>query len=361
MSEQPDEKIPPSRKLTRGRGSGSNPRNRFESIRIERDSDYDDSEDAPIRTQFLRDDSKSVIAYNTSPDIGFEASINPYRGCEHGCTYCYARPFHEYLGFSAGLDFETRILVKEKAPELLRRELGSASWKPRVLELSGVTDPYQPVERALRVTRGCLEVLAECRNPVQIITKNDLICRDSDLLSELARYQAAAAVLSITTLDTRLARALEPRTSTPERRLEAISRLSEAGIPTGVSISPVIPALTDEEMPRILAEAARHGASFAFFIPLRLPHAVASLFTDWLEVHLPDRKEKILNRIKSMRGGALNDARFGSRMRGQGIHAEQFRALFHAVCRKEGLDGPFPQLSTGHFRRPAAAGQLRLF
>jgi hypothetical protein len=178
------------RELPRGRGSGSNPQNRFESLRIERDDDYDDSEDAPIRTQFLRDNSKTLIAYNSSPDIGFEASINPYRGCEHGCAYCYARPFHEFLGFTAGLDFESRILVKERAPELLRKELSRLSWKPRVLELSGVTDPYQPVERSLRITRRCLEVLAECRNPVQLITKNDLICRDIDVLAELARYQA---------------------------------------------------------------------------------------------------------------------------------------------------------------------------
>jgi DNA repair photolyase len=361
MNENLPENTQQSRQLPRGRGSGTNPHNRFESISIERDNDYDDREDVPIPTQFLQDNSKTLIAYNNSPDIGFEASINPYRGCEHGCAYCYARPFHEYLGFSAGLDFETRILVKQRSAELLRKELSKTAWKPRVLELSGVTDPYQPVEKALRITRSCLEVLAECRNPVQLITKNDLICRDIDVLAELARYNAVAVVLSVTTLDPGLARSLEPRTSTPKRRLEAISRLSEAGIPTGVSISPVIPALTDEEMPRILAEAKRHGAGFAFFIPLRLPHAVSELFTQWLDVNMPDRKEKILNRIKSMRGGELNDARFGSRMRGQGIHAEQFRSLFHAVCRREGMDAPFPLLSTEHFRRPAVQGQLGLF
>jgi len=350
-----------SPRRNRGRGSETNPANRFETIRVERDAEYDDSEDSPIPTQYLRDDSRSIIAYNSSPDIGFEASINPYRGCEHGCIYCYARPFHEYLGFSSGLDFETKILVKETAPALLRAELSRSSWKPRPLELSGVTDPYQPIERRLRITRGCLEVLAECRNPVQLITKNDLICRDIDLLVDLARYNATAVVLSITTLDSGLARILEPRTSTPGRRLEAMSKLHAAGIPVGVSISPVIPALTDEEMPQIIREAADHGASFAFFIPLRLPHAVADLFSSWLERHFPDRKEKVLNRIRSMRSGKLNDERFGSRMRGEGEHAEQLRSLFHAVCRKHGLDGPFPALSASSFRRPGRPEQTQLF
>ncbi len=345
----------------KGRGSGGNPPNRFDRITVERDADYDDTGDASVRTQYLRDNSRSIIAYNNSPDIGFEASINPYRGCEHGCAYCYARPFHEYLGFSSGLDFETRILVKENASVLLREELARPSWKPRILEMSGVTDPYQPIERKLGVTRACLEVLAECRNPVQIITKNDLICRDIDLLAELARYSAAAVVISITTLDAALARKLEPRTTSPSRRLDAISRLHEAGIPVGVSISPVIPALTDEEMPGIVEEAARHGASFAFFIPLRLPHAVAEIFSDWLDRHYPDRKEKILNRVRDMREGRLNDERFGSRMRGTGEYAEQIRSMFHVSCRKHGLDRPFPALSTAAFQKPAMNGQMPLF
>ena len=314
-----------------------------------------DPEDPAPETQFFKDPSRSLITANDSPDVGFEASVNPYRGCEHGCIYCYARPTHEYLGFSAGLDFETKILVKEDAPELLRRELSSPRWKPQVLAISGVTDPYQPVERRLKLTRRCLEVLAEFRNPVVIITKNHLVTRDLDLLGELARHEAAAVYLSVTTLDARLARTMEPRTSHPTRRLAAIEALSRAGVPTGVLVAPVIPGLTDHEMPAIISAAAKAGARCAGYVLLRLPHAVAPLFEAWLTEHRPARKDKVLNRIRAIRGGRLNDPRFGSRMKGEGIFAEQIKDLFSLACRKAGIVARGPNLSTAAFRRPVPA------
>lgn len=275
---------------------------------------------------------------------------------------CYARPSHEYLGFSAGLDFESKIMVKETAPELLRQELCSARWKPTMLAMSGVTDCYQPAERQFGLTRKCLEVLAEFRNPVSIITKNYLVTRDIDLLSELASIDAAMVILSVTTLDPELARRMEPRTSAPRRRLEAIEALTKAGIPVGVMVAPVIPGLTDHEMPGILKAAAAAGARFAGVVPVRLPLAVAPLFSAWLERHYPDRKDKVLNRIRSLRGGKLNDSNFGSRMKGEGIFAKQISAMFELAKRKAGLDKPFPSLSTEHFRRPVESnGQLDLF
>ncbi|MBI1823880.1 MAG: PA0069 family radical SAM protein, partial [Nitrospirae bacterium] len=281
----------PSSEFKKGRGSGENPRNRFESFsRIKiTDPDWEAEEEPSPATQFLTDTSRTIITTHTSPDVGFEASINPYRGCEHGCAYCYARPTHEYLGFSAGMDFETRIMVKPRAPELLRGELSSKSWIPKFLAMSGVTDPYQPIERKLGLTRKCLEILLEFRNPVAIITKNYGVVRDKDLLSALAKFQAAIVYISITTLDRDLCGILEPRTSRPEKRLEAISILHSEGIPTGVMVAPVIPGLTDPEIPRILQSAAQAGARFAGMVPLRLPFAVAPLFEDWLEQHLPDR------------------------------------------------------------------------
>jgi DNA repair photolyase len=348
-------------KIWKGRGSGGNPPNRFDRIHLEREEDYDDSEDAAPETQFFDDASGSIIARNDSPDIGFEASINPYRGCEHGCTYCYARPFHEFLGFSSGLDFETRIFVKRNAAALLRAELSRPSYRPSALQLSGVTDPYQPVERRLRITRACLEVLSDCRHPVNVITKNDLVCRDIDLLRELAAHSAVSVVFSIPTLKADLAGKLEPRCSVPLRRMRAMSRLREAGIAVGISLSPVIPALTDEEAPAILAMAKESGATFAFFVPLRLPHAVAGLFKEWLERYYPDRRDKILNRVRSMRGGALNQAEFGARMRGEGEYAAQFRAMFHVLCTRYSLATEAPVLSAAAFRRPGLAGQERLF
>jgi DNA repair photolyase len=345
---------------TRGRGAPANPPNRFEPLWYSRDPEWNEPEDPAIETQFFKDTSRSIITYNDSPDVGFDASINPYRGCEHGCIYCYARPTHEYLGFSAGLDFESKILVKEDAPELLRRELSSPRWKPQVLAISGVTDPYQPIERRLQLTRRCLQVLAEFRNPVVIITKNHLVTRDVDVLGELAQHEAARVFLSITTLDSSLGRVMEPRASHPSRRLAAIEALSQAGVPTGVLVAPVIPGLTDHELPSIIAAAVQAGAQSAGYVTVRLPHGVGPLFEQWLSQHFPDRKDKVLHRIRAIRGGKLNDPRFSSRMRGEGIFAEQIATLFALACRKAGIDGRGPTLSTAAFRIPSDA-QLSLF
>ncbi len=347
-------------KPKRGRGASANPPNRFEALHLEPDPEDAHDPDRPARrTQYLRDFSRSIIARNDSPDVGFDSSINPYRGCEHGCIYCYARPTHEFLGFSAGLDFESRIMVKENAAELLTAELSSPRWKPQTLVLSGVTDPYQPVERRLRITRGCLEVLARFRNPVGIITKNALVTRDLDLLGELAAHQAAAVNISITSLDPKLQRVLEPRTSAPRARLDAIRQLRAAGVPVGVMTAPLIPGLNDHEVPEILRAAAAAGAQWAGYTVVRLPFAVAPLFERWLEEHFPDRKEKILGRIRHLRGGErLNDARFKTRMRGEGIFAEQIRDLFTAGCKRAGLRER-PRLSIENFRRPNE--QLNLF
>ncbi|HTS17918.1 MAG TPA: PA0069 family radical SAM protein [Verrucomicrobiae bacterium] len=348
-----------AKKSIRGRGVAENPPNRFEHTAYERDAEWDEPDDPAPKTQFYRDASVSIIAYNTSPDIGFDASINPYRGCEHGCSYCYARPYHEYLGFSAGLDFETKIVVKENAPELLRRELMSPKWKPQVLAMSGVTDCYQPIERRLQVTRKCLQVLAEFRNPVAIVTKNLLVTRDIDILADLARDHAAGVFLSITTLDANLARIMEPRTAQPAARLRAIKNLSKAGVPVGVLIAPVIPGINDHELPAIAKAAAEAGALFAGMTPLRLPFGVKDLFQQWLEHHMPDRKEKVLAQIRSMRGGKLNDSDFSTRMTGTGIVAEQTAKLFAVALRRAGFPERGPELSTAAFRRPAGA-QLEL-
>jgi DNA repair photolyase len=345
--------------LPRGRGASGNPPNRFEPLHLERDSDWDPSEDPAPRTQFLRDASKSFITYNDSPDLGFEASINPYRGCEHGCIYCYARPFHEYLGFSAGLDFETRIVVKEDAPELLRAELAARRWKPQIIAMSGVTDCYQPVERRLKLTRRCLEVLADFRNPVAIVTKNHLVTRDIDVLQRLAEHKAAAVFISVTTLDATLTPKLEPRTPLPAHRLAAIEALRQAGIQVGVFVAPVIPAITDHEIPNILSAATAAGAQFAGYVTLRLPHGVGPLFEKWLDRHFPDRKEKVLSQVRAMRGGRLNDPRFGSRMRGEGTFAEQIESLFAVASRRAGIAGAKPELSTAAFRIPASTGASR--
>jgi DNA repair photolyase len=349
-----------SREAIPSRGAASNPANRFEPLRLEPVADWDPEQDPLPRTQFLRDHSTRILTFNDSPDVPFEASINPYRGCEHGCIYCYARPTHEFLGFSAGLDFETKIMVKENAAALLREELGSPAWVPKVINLSGVTDPYQPIERRLRLTRGCLEVLAEFRNPVTVVTKNNLVTRDLDLLAELASCQAAAVVVSLTTLDPGLRKILEPRTSPPQSRLATITALAAAGVPAGVLVAPVIPGLTDHELPALLAAAAEAGAKFADHAILRLPYAVADLFEEWLAQHLPDKKEKVLARIRALRGGKLNNPEFGLRMRGEGIWAGQLESLFSVACRKAGISGDSPVLSTAAFRRHSPV-QLSLF
>ena len=340
-----------------GRGASWNPQNRFESIAYERDDEAPPDDDAP-RTLYLRDPTRTIIARNDSPDVGFDASINPYRGCEHGCSYCFARPTHEYLGFSAGLDFETKILVKEDAPELLREELMSPRWTPRTIAISGVTDCYQPIERKLEITRRCLGVLNDFKNPVSLITKNALVTRDIDILRELAAVNATSVFISITTLDPELARVMEPRASTPELRLGALEALAKAGIPCGVMVAPVIPAITDHEMPKILQAAANAGARNAGFVVLRLPWAVAPIFEKWLEERFPDRKDKVLNRVRDLRGGKLYDAQWGVRGRGEGIFAEQIAAIFEVSCRRAHLNETELELSTAAFRRPTAQGLL---
>jgi DNA repair photolyase len=341
----------------RPRGANINPPNRYETLRFE--ADEPPNGDEP--TVYYRDASKSVLAENDSPDVGFRFSLNPYRGCEHGCAYCYARPSHEYLGFSAGLDFERRIMVKEDAPALLRQALLSPRWVPQVVALSGNTDAYQPVERRLGITRRCLEVFAEFRNPVGIVTKSALVARDADLLAELARHGAAHVCCSVTTLDPDLARRMEPRAAQPAKRLEAIATLASAGVPVAVLIGPVIPGLNDSEIPRILAAAAKAGAISSSWVLLRLPRPIDELFIRWLEDHVPERRDRVLHRIQDTRDGRLSDAAFGRRKRGQGEYAAQIAALFEAAARKHGLDTPLPPLNADAFRRPPAKGdQLRL-
>ena len=357
------EEAPQSSAPIRGRGASWSPANRFEKLHLDlTDVDCVDvdpvGEEQPRRaTQYFRDGTKSIITRNNSPDVGFETSLNPYRGCEHGCIYCYARPTHEYLGLSAGLDFESKIMVKTNAPELLRAELELPRWQPQTLVMSGVTDPYQPIERKLRITRGCLEVLARFRNPVAIITKNRLVTRDVDILRDLATCNAAAVNISVTSLDPNLQRVLEPRTSSPQARLEAITQLRRAGIPTGVMVAPIIPGLTDHDVPKILDACAKAGAQFAGYTIIRLPWAVAPLFEHWLEEHFPDRKDKVLGRIRDMRGSRLNNSEWHTRMTGEGIFAEQIASLFKVGCHHAGI-GERPTLSTASFRKSTT--QLRL-
>jgi len=349
--------------VQKGRGTPSNPAGRFERLAFVYEPGeevYGDDEARPAQpTELFRDTSKSILAFNDSPDVPMDASVNPYRGCEHGCIYCYARPYHEYLGLSAGTDFESRIFVKEHAAALLREALSAKSWTPQVIGLSGVTDPYQPIERKLRITRACLEVLAEFRNPVAVITKNHLVTRDIDVLASMAEHQAAQVFLSITTLDDDLARVMEPRASRPGLRLEAVRKLREAGIPVGVMVAPIIPALTDHEVPAILEAAAEAGAMTAGRNVVRLPHGVKHLFAEWLEAHAPHRKEKVLNRLRDMRDGKLNDSTFGSRMVGEGPFAESIHQMFDLHRRRLGLTQKL-SLSTAAFRRPGGS-QLNLF
>jgi DNA repair photolyase len=343
-----------------------NPPNRFERVNVADMPELgfapspDDPPEDP-RSELLVDPSRTIIATNDSPDLSFGASVNPYRGCQNACCYCYARPTHEYLGYSAGLDFSTKILVKPRAAELLRKQLLSPAWKPQVVALSGVTDPYQPAERRLRITRGCLEVLAEFKNPVGIVTKGFLVTRDADLLAELASVNAAAVMISLTTLDADLQRKLEPLASPPSKRLAAIEALAKAGVPVGVMAAPMIPGLTDHELPAILQAAASAGAKNAGFVVLRLPHGVKELFADWLTEHYPDRREKVLNRMRSLHGGALYDSRYAHRQRGAGEFAAQIEALFALGVKRAGLARRGPELSTAAFRRPGVADQLSLF
>lgn len=345
-------------KSIHGRGANSNSTGRFEQLHITLDPT--DPDDQPLlRTQFFRDSSRTIITKNESPDIGFTYGMNFYRGCEHGCAYCYARPTHEYLGMSAGLDFESKIFVKENAPQLLREALMSPRWQPDVIAVSGITDCYQPAERHFRLTRQCLQVLAEFRHPVGLITKNHLITRDIDVLKNLAQDDLVMAFVSVTTLDVELARQLEPRTSTPTARLLAIELLAAAGIPVGVNVAPVIPGLTDHEMPNILKAAKEKGAEFAGFTVLRLPYSVSDIFSRWLEENRPLAKNKILAQIRDMRDGKLNDPNFGSRMRGSGPVADNIKKMFKLFTQRLNLNTRYFEQRIDKFRRPG--DQLALF
>ncbi|GAB4172234.1 MAG: PA0069 family radical SAM protein [Terrimicrobiaceae bacterium] len=339
------------------RGTRQNPANRFERLHIE-----PNPEDPPrdLRTEFLVDASLSIITTHDSPDLSFKASVNPYRGCEHGCPYCYARPYHEFLGLSAGLDFEQKILVKPRAAELLRTELASKKWVPQPVAMSGVTDCYQPVERRLELTRTCLKVLADFGNPVGVVTKNHLVTRDADILAGMASFSAASVHMTITTMDSSLARKLEPRASSPQHRLDAIAKLSSAGIPVGVLIAPVIPGLNEQEIPQILRAARSAGATRANYSILRLPHGVADIFLNWVTEHLPEARARIEGRIREVRDGQLNDSRFGSRMRGEGAAAERIRQMFRIFAAREGFRIDSFPLSTARFTNPDDR-QLRLF
>jgi DNA repair photolyase len=347
--------LPLKKQTVHGRGTGINPVNRFEQIVLEEnleDNEEELSQEKRVPTHYFKDTSRTIIATNDSPDIGFEASINPYRGCEHGCIYCYARPTHEYFGLSSGLDFETKIFVKEDAPQLLRKELSKKSWIPKTIIMSGVTDCYQPVERKLQLTRRCLEVLHDFRNPAFIITKNQLVTRDIDILKQMSEYHGVGVLISLTTLDEKIWHVMEPRTSKPSLRLKAITKLHEAGIPVGVNAAPIIPGLTDVEIPSLLKAAVGAGAQFAGYTVVRLPHSVKELFEEWLVRHFPDRKEKVLNRLRSLRGGKLYKSEWGKRMTGEGIFADQIQALFEMGCKKAGLPRKDFHLATDSFRNP---------
>jgi DNA repair photolyase len=313
----------------------------------------------PVRTTVTIEHPKTILSRNRSPDIPFDRSINPYRGCEHGCIYCFARPSHAYHDLSPGIDFETRLFAKPSAPELLRAELSRPGYAPRPIAFGTNTDPYQPIEREWRITRGCIELLAECRHPLTITTKSDRVTRDIDLLAPMAAQGLAAVMLSVTSLDPRVAMTLEPRAPHPEKRLAAVAALAAAGIPTFVSISPVIPAITDHEIEHILERAAQAGARAAFFMPVRLPHEVAPLFRAWLDAHYPDRAAKVMAIVRSLRGGRDNDPDFFTRMQGQGPWADLLRLRFHKACAKHGLTGERLTLRTDLFRKPAGAqGEL---
>lgn len=336
----------------KGRGTALNPENRFERIKIDVDLDWLDTEpQQKVAAEYFIDNTKNILAKNDSYDLSFTYSINPYRGCEHGCVYCYARPTHEYFGLSAGLDFETKIMVKPDAPRLLEQQFQSKRWTPQVVAFSGNTDCYQPIEKKLQITRQCLEVFLKFRNPVGVITKNALILRDLDILQELARYNLVLATVSVTTLDNHLARKMEPRTSAPEKRLDALEQLVAAGIPTNVNVAPVIPGLTDHEMPLILKEAAARGVKSAAYILMRLPYSVKELFFTWLNHNYPDRVKKVMHAVQDTRAGRLNDPRFSARFKGVGVRAAAIERMFKLCCQKYALNERKFDLSTDHFRR----------
>ena len=353
----------------RGRGALSNAVGRYEKqTRVLVDDGWDDgwrAEDnapPPLRTEVLHDASRSIIARNKSPDISFDQSINPYRGCEHGCIYCFARPGHAYLGLSPGADFEARLFAKPNAAQLLAKELAAPGYVPRVIAMGTNTDPYQPLEKKLRITRSILEVLRDFRHPVAIVTKSPLILRDLDILSEMAALGLAKAALSVTTLDRKLARIMEPRAGTPARRLQAIEGLAKAGIPAGVMFAPAIPALNDHEMEAVLNAASAVGARSAGYVLLRLPLEIKDLFREWLEANVPDRARHVMTLVRQMRGGKDYDAAWNTRMRGTGPYAEMMARRFHMTVKRLGLNLPRSPLDTAKFRRPPRTGdQMSLF
>ncbi|MBI1338275.1 MAG: PA0069 family radical SAM protein [Phycisphaera sp.] len=357
-------------RAVRGRSTQTNPGNRYESVRLHVLGEYWDHRAAegeqPQQTPTVvyTDKTKSILNRldpDASPDIPFEWSLNPYRGCEHGCVYCYARPDHERLGLSCGLDFETKIVAKTEAPVLLRKELAGPKWQPMTIAMAGVTDVYQPIERELRITRGCLEVMAECRQPVAIVTKSRLVLRDLDLLTELARYRAVRVAVSLTTLDHDLSMKMEPRAASPKHRLETIRRLSEAGVPVVLMTAPIIPGLNDRELPALLRAGSDAGAKTAGYVFLRLPWQLKALFEDWLSREFPDRAGHVLSLLRQSHEGKLYDATPGVRQRGTGPIAEQVRDVFKLFTRKHHLDEKLPPMSGEHFRRPSLNGQMGLF
>lgn len=353
----------------KGRGTAWALEHRFSRHRHEAEDDGWGTPDPCVQeetsapqTRILEERVRSILTGNDSPDIGFDLSINPYRGCEHGCIYCYARPTHSYLNLSPGLDFETRIVAKVNAAERLREALCSRDYTPLQLNIGSATDAYQPAERRLRITRGVIEVLAEAQHPFSLITKSSLVERDLDLIAPMAARRMAAVYVSITTLDPSLARVLEPRAAAPARRLRTLETLSRAGVPVGVSVSPVIPFLNEPELERILQAARDAGATSAFSIVLRLPWEVNPLFQQWLQQHFPERAQRIMARLREMRGGRDNDARFGTRMTGQGVWAQLLRQRFHKACSRLGLNREKVALDASAFRRPAScSGQGSLF
>lgn len=365
MDEQPLI-LPPARAL-KGRGAASNPEGRFESVRHQAEDDGWPSrlldEEAPRpRTEVSDERARSVITRNDSPDIDFDRAMNPYRGCEHGCIYCFARPSHAYLNLSPGLDFETKIRAKGNFAEVLRAELGKPGYVPQPINIGSNTDPYQPVEKRWRLTRAALELLAECRHPCTIVTKNALVERDLDLLQPMARDGLVQVFVSVNSLDNHLAAKLEPRASAPHRRIEAIRRLATAGVPTGVLVAPIIPALNDKDMEAVLERAAEAGAVCAGYTVLRLPHELKTLFREWLALHAPQRAAHVMSLVQQMHGGRDYDADFRTRMRGQGVFAELLRRRFELACRRHGLGRARErQLDVSRFvppREPSRQGEL---
>jgi DNA repair photolyase len=346
-----------------GRGARTNASGRYERYAREAfDDGWAEEETTPVETIVTPELAKTIISRNQNPDISFDQSINPYRGCEHGCSYCYARPNHAYVGLSPGVDFETKLFVKANAAELLEKEFSKPSYRPRTIMLGGVTDIYQPIERGYGVTRSILQVMERWRHPVALITKSQLVIRDLDILGPMAERGLAKAAISVTTLERRISRVMEPRAAAPHRRIEAIRALAQAGVPATVMVAPIIPGINDSEIEAILEEAARAGATGAGYVVLRLPLEIKDLFRDWLERYFPDRAVRVMNIVRDMRGGRDYDPEWGKRQKGEGPYAKLIAARFETACRRLGFDKPRLPLDHTQFRRPIeAGGQQDLF